>query len=464
MLIRRAEVWPTGIRDVRIVGGAIAEIGALEPRPGERVIEALGGALLPGLHDHHIHLAAHAARAASVWCGPPDVACAYALADRLARVPGSGWIRGIGYHESVMGLPGAAELDSFVPDRPLRIQHRSGRMWLLNSRALAELLARAEPPPGLERAEAGFTGRLFDDDVWLRKSLGSAPPDLGEASAQLAAFGVTGVTDLSPSNDPNMASHFAAQIAEGKLLQHCLVGGMLSLSETEAWGWRPGPAKLHLHESDLPVFEDAVAFAAAAHDRQRPVAVHCVSETELVFALAVLEEAGARPGDRIEHSSVASPELVARIAALGLCICVQPHFLEERGDRYLVDVEARHVPDLYRLRSLADAGIALAGGSDAPFGSADPWRAMAAAVTRTTREGAAIGPAEALSPEEALALYLAAPDDLARRREIAVGAPADLCLLDRPWSKARDRLASGDVVATVVSGRLVHDGVDQAPG
>ena len=132
-----------------------------------------------------------------------------------------------------------------------------------------------------------------------------------------------------------------------------------------------------------------------------------MSEVELVFALAALEIAGAARGDRIEHASVASPDLVRRIASLGLAVCVQPHFIEERGDRYLLDVEARHVADLYRLRSFADTGVSLAGGSDAPFGGADPWAAMRAAVSRITRAGVTMDAGEALAPEEALGLFLA---------------------------------------------------------
>ncbi|MFT4025492.1 MAG: amidohydrolase family protein [Novosphingobium sp.] len=153
MLIRRAEVWGEGIADVRLSGGRIGEIGALAPHPGEAVIDAAGGALLPGLHDHHIHLAGLAVRASSVPCGPPEVTTPGELARQLQQA-GSGWIRGIGYHESVMGLPMPRPLDRLVADRPLRIQHRSGRLWLLNSLALAELLARAEAPPGLDRKKA----------------------------------------------------------------------------------------------------------------------------------------------------------------------------------------------------------------------------------------------------------------------------------------------------------------------
>jgi len=463
MLIRDAEVRGIGTADLRLSGGTIAEIGKLAPRPQERVLDAAGGALLPGLHDHHIHLAGLAARRESVICGPPDVNTAEELAESLSR-PGTGWLRGILYHESVMGLPDAKALDRLVPDRPVRIQHRSGRMWLLNSPALAELLARADPPPGLERETDGsFTGRLFDEDQWLRTALASAPPDFGAVSAELASHGITGITDMSPRNDPAMASHFTRQMEAGALLQHCMLAGELTLADAPATPWQLGPAKLHLHEAALPAFEDATRFTAAAHGQHRPVAVHCVSEVELVFALAVLEEAGTMPGDRIEHASVASPDLVTRMAELGLTVCVQPHFIAERGDLYLRDVEPRHHPDLYRLATLRDAGIPLAGGSDAPFASADPWAGMRAAVSRKTREGQSITPDEALSPEEALALYLAAPGDFTHQRRVTVGAAADLCLLDRPWADARLRLASGDVRASFIAGRLVHDRIDEPP-
>jgi predicted amidohydrolase YtcJ len=463
MLIRGAEVWRLGLADVRIENATIAAIGALSLREGETVVEAHGGALLPGLHDHHIHLNALAAKSASVACGPPEVTNPDELAAALACAD-SGWLRGVGYHESVMGLPDATELDRLVADRPLRIQHRSGRMWLLNSAALDWLLTRTTPPPGLERAGSRFTGRLFDADDWLRAALGSVPPDLAEVSAALARCGVTGVTDMSPANDPAMATQFAAQHELGLLAQSPLVAGTLALGDAPPGAWRLGPAKLHLHEAALPDFTDAEAFVRAAHHAGRTVAVHCVSEVELVFTLALFEAAGTIAGDRIEHASIAAPDHVAAMAALGLDVCVQPHFIAERGDQYLAEVEPRHLPDLYRLRTLANAGIPLAGGSDAPFGSADPWAAMRAAVSRRTRSGAVVGPDEALTPEESLALFLKDPLDLSCERALAAGAVADLCLLDRPWQEARLRLVADDVRLCWASGRIIYQRVDQAPG
>ncbi len=464
ILIRNAEVWNLGQRDVLISQGRIARIGKDIAFDTALVVDARRGALLPGLHDHHIHLAGEAVRHASVYCGPPDVKTSDHLTNALQRAPGSGWIRAIGYHESVMGgLPTARELDRIVSYRPLRMQHRSGRMWLLNSAALEELLKLAPAPPGLERDGYGFTGHLFDEDDWLRATLGSTPPNFSVLSARLATSGVTGLTDMSPHNGPEMARHFASEAHRGALVQNCMLAGSVDLSAAPAQGWTLGPVKLHLLEADLPSFDDAVCLVARAHHGGRAVAIHCVSEVELVFALAVLEQAGVQAGDRIEHASVTPPPQLAQIAEMGLSVCTQPHFLTERGDQYLTDVEPRLLGDLYRLKSFAEAGIAIAGGSDAPFGSADPWAAMRAAVSRRTRSGNVIGAAEALSPEEALGLYLASPDDLTQQRAIEPGAPADLCLLDRPWSQARETLCADDVRMTIISGRVVHDGVDQSP-
>ena len=69
------------MRDVRIAEGRIEGIAEqIAPRAGETALDAEGGALLPGLHDHHIHLLALAAALESVACGPP------AVSDRAALV------------------------------------------------------------------------------------------------------------------------------------------------------------------------------------------------------------------------------------------------------------------------------------------------------------------------------------------------------------------------------------------
>ena len=459
LLIRRAERLDGSITDIRIQGGLVADTGVLEPGEGERVIEAGGGLLLPGLHDHHVHIAATAAAMASVQCGPPEVVDEAGLAAALGAA-GEGWLRGIGYHESVTGtLIDRAWLDAVAPHRPVRVQHRTGRMWVLNSVALERLFATGlAVPAGLDRQ----TGRLFDDDGFLRRALGGVAPSFAAVGVAYARFGVTGVSEMSPGNDDVMAEHFAAERARGALPQRVLLAGSLELGPVDP-GLTLGPAKIHLHEAQLPEFDAVVGLIRAAHKQGRVVAVHCVTLVELVFTLAALRAAGVMQGDRIEHASVTPDEQLREVFALGLAVVVQPHFVAERGDEYLAGIPQEDWPHLYRLRAFKEAGVTMAGGSDTPFGAADPWAAMAAAVSRRTRRGRALGLGEALTPEAALDLFLADPVELGRTRRVEIGGPADLTLLARPWREARTALSAALVRATLIGGRLVHDRVDQPP-
>ena len=432
-------------------------------------MDAAGGALLPGLHDHHVHLFAMAAAQTSVECGPPavrdagDLAAALgsARADtRIDRAPHAGWIRGVGYCESVAGAIDRAALDRITPDTPLRIQHRSGAMWILNSAGVARLgLDRGVDARGVERDDAGrATGRLLRLDEWLREQVdrGDATrPCFARVGQQLARFGVTGVTDATPRNGRSELSAFVDAIEKGELRQRLLVMGQSSLPASPHPDVERGAVKVWLAESELPPFEALVETIEAAHRQGRPVAVHCVTRSELVLASAAVAAAGGLAGDRIEHAAVAPPDAMALLADLGVTVVTQPNFIRERGDRYAVEVDPRDRPWLYRGRGFLDAAVPLGGGTDAPFGDPDPWLAMAAAVDRRSAGGLELAGDEALTPERALALFTSpAQAPGASAREIAVGASADLCLLDRPWSAARQSLASDQVAATLRQGRL----------
>ncbi|MFP6625608.1 MAG: amidohydrolase family protein [Deltaproteobacteria bacterium] len=465
MLIRRAEIEDAVVADLRLEGGRITEVGRdLQVHPGQPVIDARGGALIPGLHDHHIHLFALAEARRSVPCGPPQVKTrqdlATALAAAVAVAAGARdkrqWIRGIGYHESVAGDLDRHSLDSLLSDCPARIQHRSGGIWYLNSAAIKELDLDGQDFEGIERDEQGqASGRLFRGDAWLRQRLGqSAPPGLREVGALLASFGISGLTDATPANSARELEAFNEARASSALPQHLILMGGPDLPRatapvTTAW------LKVLLDDTSLPPIDSLAATISQAHGRDRRVAVHCVSRAQIFVALAAFKEAGSASGDRIEHASVCPPEAVEEIAGLGLAVVTQPGFIYDRGDRYLEDVEAADLPWLYRCRAFEDRGVALAAGTDAPFGDPDPWKAIQAAVDRRSLGGQSLGPGEALSPERALGLFTGPaerPGDPTRR--VIKGAPADLCLLDRPWNKARKQLTSSLLRATIISGHL----------
>ncbi len=262
-------------------------------------------------------------------------------------------------------------------------------------------------------------------------------------SRQLASFGVTGVSDATVTNGPDDAD----------LLQTSLAQQVLVMGDERLAG---GPRKILLHDDESPALDDLTATIRAAHQQGRVAAIHCVTGPSLWLALTAFTEAGSIAGDRIEHGSVIPPEAVAVLLRLGLTVVTQPNFVAERGDAYLDEVDPGDLPWLYRVAGLLDAGVAVAAGTDAPFGDPDPWRAMVAAVERRTDSGAVLGRTERVSPEQALALFSGDLDRPSRPLPVAPGAPGDLCVLAAPWPEARSRLSSDLVVATIRNGHVLY--------
>ncbi|MGH3532273.1 MAG: amidohydrolase family protein, partial [Mycobacterium sp.] len=191
MLIRHATRLDGAVLDIR-VGAQIDEVGEdLTPVPGEDVFDAAAGTVLPGLHDHHVHLHAAVAAETSVRVGPPQVRDREALATALgtSEAGDDGWIRAVGYHDSVAGPLDRSALDALMPTVPLRVQHRSGVLWILNSAGLARV-GLAEHPDG----------RLRSTDTWS-DALGRRETGLAELSGRLSRYGVTGITDATPDLD-----------------------------------------------------------------------------------------------------------------------------------------------------------------------------------------------------------------------------------------------------------------------
>ena len=455
LLFRDVEV-DGRIVDVRVVGPTITDVGPSLERGGAEVVDGGGGALLPGLHDHHLHLLAAAAARSSVPVGPQDVGERGGLSAALraadASLPPGRWLRAVGYHESVAGELDRDVLDELVAHRPLRVQHRTGAVWVLNSAAIEALGLDADTGAPAERDARGRpTGRLHRADAWLRGRLPpDAAPDLSALGRDLARCGVTGVTDATPFPHVTDLDVLAAAVAGGSLPQRVVAMGGPELAGARfPPGIEPGPVKVLLDDIALPALDDLVAHIALAHRCGRPVAFHCVTRTSLVLALAAWEEAGAAPGDRVEHGSVVPPELDPTIARLGLTVVTQPGFVAERGDEYLRDVDPDDVPHLYRCATLLEHAIPVGGSTDAPYTGIDPWPAMRAAVERATASGAALGAAEAVTAQRALELFLGDPHRPGGPpRAVVPGAPADLCLLAVPRHVALDRLSATDVAAT----------------
>jgi predicted amidohydrolase YtcJ len=281
---------------------------------------------------------------------------------------------------------------------------------------------------------------------------------IATASQNLASYGVTGINDMTPANDLNTCRWFAALQSSGDLVQNVRLSGTRELSAADGSDRRLsiGETKVHLHESDLPDFYDLCRIISTSHDDNRAVAIHCVTEVELVFALASLAEAGTRSGDRLEHASVIPPGVLTLIGESGLSVVTQPNFVLERGDAYRVDIPEQEHAWLYRCQTLIQHAIPLAFGTDLPFGHPDPWVAIRAATMRETASGKTLGVEERVTPEVALRCFLGELESPTTIRSVAIGEPADFCLLDSPWSTVRLDLTSNRVKTTFRDGQVIY--------
>jgi predicted amidohydrolase YtcJ len=434
MLIRRATLLDGTVTNIR-VGAQIDEVGDdLAVQPGEGLLDAGGGTVLPGLHDHHVHVRSAASALYSFSVGPPGVSTKDQLAQILSNAPPGpdGWIRAVGYHESVAGDLDRIALDAVVPHLPVRIQHRSGALWILNSAALGRVGLAEHPDGRLRSADRGWSEALAHRET-----------DLAELSRRITATGVTGVTDATPDLDAD---------------------DMVSLMMAHRRGeFRPGlrflaPGKKILQDDRLDL--DALTdWITDQHSTGRPVSVHCVTAAQLVVTIAALRAAGSHPLDRIEHAAVVPDDNLADLADLaerGLTVVTQPNFVAERGDQYLTDIPTADHGQLWRVASLLKAAVPVGFSTDMPFGHGDPWTAMRAAVHRTTLSGAVLSASECVSARTALTMFLGRPDRPGQTRTIAPGEPGDLCVLTEPPETVLAELDAGMVAATVIGGELVY--------
>jgi predicted amidohydrolase YtcJ len=466
ILVRNVVVGGRSGLDVRAGPETILEVGpSLRPSTGEEVVDGAGGAVIPGLHDHHVHLRAAVAARQSV-----DVSAAVTPAafDGIVSAAATGaspdtWLRITGWNERAAGDLDRRRLDVLTGQVPVRVQHRSGALWVLNSSALRDADVRGCDRPGVERDEHGEpTGKLLRLDDWLRarltalageRSAGSFAAGLAAYAAEAARSGVTGFTDATPGRDQADVAEFATLSEDAVVPQRLVLMAPAGLTEPDSPRVSLGPHKLMLDDATLPSVSDLAMAIANVHDAGSSVAVHCVTAEQLLVSIAALEQAGPA-GDRIEHAGIVPPGCAQSLAQLGIAVVTNPGFIADRGDDYLRAVPAPERDWLYPCASLITAGVFVAAGTDAPFGPADPWQCMAAATTRRTATGSVLLRAERVLTMRALELFLADPHNLRQVRVIAPGQPSDLCVLRQPLPSAVARPSATAVQTTIVGGRV----------
>ena len=263
VLVQNAEVHGRPGRDVRVGSGAILAVGAgLGRRRGEHVLDAAGGAVIPGLHDHHLHLRAVVAARQSVdlsgAAGPAAFDALVTTAAQAAR-PGR-WLRATGWSEHAAGQLDRYRLDALAGLRPVRVQHRSGAMWVLNSAALRAGRSRGRRAGrrgagrrGAAHRPTAAAGRLAPLPAAARAGRRlAAPPTCAAYARECARAGVTGFTDATPGTGQAEVDELGQLSAAGVIPQRLVLMAPPGLRQPPAAAVTLGPQKLILDDATLP--------------------------------------------------------------------------------------------------------------------------------------------------------------------------------------------------------------------
>ncbi|KNY04008.1 amidohydrolase [Microbacterium sp. GCS4] len=494
-----------------------AERRGLDP---ERV--DLGDAVVvPGFVDAHAHPLMFGQMMTWVDCGPekagsiPEIVALLRAA--AAEAPEGRPVRGYGYEQRNLAEkrhPTRFELDEVATDRDVYLMNASGHGGVVNSRTLeAAGVDRDTPDPDggefFRDADGELTGELSDAACNILTGvhgvkiahhgpnfhLADEPEEhLRQLDAATQRFLAGGVTSIGDCQVTRREFDMYLRLAEAGRLELRVSMYLLShlLDEALEMGMVGQFGNAHLSFAGIKFYADGTlggwtayfpdgyvgdpcrtgqlyhepadyaALIAKAHAAGLQTATHAQSPTAIEMVVSAIEAALAENPDadarhRIEHCGLPTPEQIARMAAAGIRPVNQTQHYFNWGEGV---EEAIGTPG-ERFNPLGEferAGVPMTISSDAPVAEPIPLEAIQTAVTRVTRRGHSLGPADLrISAAAALrahtyegAVSIGREDDLG---SLEVGKYADFAVLsDDPLAVASEDISAITVRETWVDG------------
>jgi predicted amidohydrolase YtcJ len=482
------------VRDGRVEGLLAAPPVGLSAEV--RVVDCQGGALLPGLHDCHVHLTD-----AGLLAGRYDIRDCVDIDAVLRRVaelareaaadPAAPLYAG-NYDESLIAEarpPRRDELDSAEPARPVLLTRVDGHSCVVNSAAFA--LLGVAGLAGVERDAAGEpTGRLIGPANYAAQGVVRrlSPAARRAASRRAAEAALSGgmttvhhviandapfeeleetyrddaalplrVISKTCSMDVRKVKRLGGRVFGGDIFVDGSIGSRTAAVD-DAYRGTGGHGLLYLTRAQLGELFDEAAQAGLS------LGVHAIGDRAIEETIAAWEtvvaahgaSANVRPS--IDHFEIARPDQIARAARLGMLLSVQPAFDHLWGGddgMYAQRLGVERACDMNLFKSAKRAGCVICGGSDAPVTAFSALLGIQALVGHHVAQ-------ERFTVEEALRAYTVDAAKLSfdesRRGVIAPGYDADFAVLEKRLDAVTpDAIKDVRVLMTIVGGEIRYD-------
>ena len=474
-------------------------------RPQTTVIDAKGGAVLPGFDDAHVSLIAGGlARDGVQMFGAATLEeLQQRVAAWAAARPDAAWITGGGWsYDAFADLPVRAQLDAAVSDRPAQLISVDGQALWLNTKALeAARITKRTPNPKhgvIVRDRRGEpTGLLRGAAMALAEKALPKPTREDRAKALQAAIrdaqqrGITSVQDLGAApgdldlydaardagtlalrvyaavpagrTTPDDLDAIAKRYPDDPLLKTGIATIALDGSvESQTAAMLAPYAPKGSADGDLRMPAAELSKLVAMLDaRGWQIAIETAGDRGVRLALdaygAVAKNAQAvkAPRHRIENVTVVDGEDLPRFGALGVIASLLPLRATAGLATWEKNVGPERAPLGWPSRSLSAAGAHLVFGTDWPRVPLDPLAGLRAAVTRPGLQAP-----EQLTLKSAINAWTSgaawASFDEHRKGTIKPDMLADIVILSTDIFASPARLAAADVVITIFDGKVVY--------
>jgi predicted amidohydrolase YtcJ len=416
--------------------------------PQTKVIDLRGRRVVPGFNDAHVHFYMGGDGLTSVQLhdasSPQELR--KIMADFARTAPKGKWIlNGNWDHErwTPAALPTHELIDDVTPDNPVFVNRSDGHMCLANALAmkLAGVDKNTPDVPGgvIVRDTGGNPTGVFKDAA--KGLIEKAQPKLGmdhilaairAAQKYANENGVTSVQDmgvftaqgvdtmvdvirayqiLGGQNDLTVRVSTHIPLSNWKRLdatgvradfgtEKVQIGALKafadgSLGSTTAWFFEPytdAPNTNGIPSPELLHPDEMYERMQGADKAGLQLAVHAIGDRANRTILDMFEKLEKENGMadrrlRIEHAQHLSPVDIPRFAKLKVIASVQPYHAIDDGRWADRRIGPERVKTTYAFRSLLDAGVTLAFGSDWFVAPMVPLQGIYAATTRRTLDG-----------------------------------------------------------------------------